>query len=83
MCFYTDRNLHDLIFNWFILVPMLWKYHEASPYSDAYIYGSIGMIWKESGSGNSSFIAHSFHLLTNSLYNEMDFIVFSPSQKFF
>ena len=36
--FYIDRNLNGRILNRFILVPMLWKYHEASPHSDAYIY---------------------------------------------
>ena len=38
--FYTDRNLHGLIFSRFILIPIFEKtYHEVAPYSDAYIYG--------------------------------------------
>ena len=33
--FYIDRNLNGRILNRFILVRMLWKYHKASPHSDA------------------------------------------------
>ena len=38
--FYTDRNLHGLIFSRFILIPIFEKtYHEVAPYSEVYIYG--------------------------------------------